>query len=195
MKITLRKAASLQAEATRILQQNKSDIWRTIVKPTQAPDQMAYIALIDDRRSDAEAKFRDRENLISAIYEIREKVGEANQTTGVNALLVEQAKITMLLDEVPVGADPFGMSVEATPPFVEVKSNLDRAQNPNNHYADSNVTVSLLDDEKISSLKVWQSELTRRRQTIKDELLRINMICDITLSDRAADILTKVNLI
>jgi hypothetical protein len=193
MEITLRKAAALQLAIGEALKELPLDTALTVSIYDQDPE--AKLAAKASAWSNAMAR---RAGLLDALYGVRVRVGAANQSAGVNDRLAELARLerdiqlyTQLSRNEPREAADI------------LKARTDRLRSrepaPTGRFGGAElqetVQAGLFGQEEIDGFRSELRRLTRRRQSLKDELLELNAATRIGLDPAIVATLEKEELI
>lgn len=188
MKITLRKANAIQAAINSAIGDMREET-QVSVNEFQTPAEE-----IEKARTAFWEFVGERGLMIDALYEIRNKVAEANATAGVNALLGEVAKVERNLNfydsysDQPVMADQKVIDGQ----HEKLKT---RPVDAQSRYAPSTLTVSIFNDMEVKGFRAEAGKLKKERNAMKDKLLELNVSTKIELSEEAVAILSKFNIV
>lgn len=191
MKINLRKADTLQHEIKAALRAIPMPV---SIKVTEFED--GETAIASAKKAAQEGRQR-REGLLSAQYEIRRKVGEANAEIGIGDELSRLAEIDdhigMLRGLVVVEArrlDPEVISGK----LEKIKA---APADGGGIYgrSDDTVTTGIFDKSEIGVFEAEIAALRREHREIKDSLLGKNVSTTITLSVETNAILEKAGIL
>ena len=187
MKITLRKASVLQNAINDALKQIdiKSEV--ALTEFHQPEDEIARAA------TEARTNIQRRELLNHALYNIRQRVAEANNSAGVNRNLTEVAALEKQIQfytglagkEVRQSADVLAGKLRK---IAESKS--ERLYGYND-----TVNSGVFTAEDIAGFKKTVSDLKKSKQQIQDTILELNVRTEITLSDETVATLQAEGLI
>ncbi len=194
MEISLRKAAALQLALSEALKQLRLGTTLTLSIYEEAPE--ARIAAEADAWR---ATLTRREALLDALYAIRTRVGAANQTAGVDDRLAELARLEK-------DAQLYGTLAQAEPreaPEI-LKARTDRLRTreaaPVGRFGGvqempETVQVGLFGADRIEAFRSELRRISRRRQTLKDELMELNAATRISLDPTTVATLRAEELI
>jgi len=194
MEISLRKANALQLAIGEALKGLKLDT--TLMLSIYEPDAEACI----EQASLAWEKARStRGRLYNALYEIRRKVGAANDAAGIDTHLTEIARLEK-------DAHFLGQMAAATPRESRevlagrIQRLKTREDTPSPRYGSSQalqevVSVSLFEADEIEVFTAELRQVKRRKQALQDTLLELNARTTITLSDEAETVLRSQDLL
>ena len=187
MKLTLRKANAVQTainEATKAL---STDTMVTLNEFQTIPEQIQTV------RDQFWKNSETRVGLLTALYEIREKVAQANASAGINDLLTSVAYLekqisynTMLAAK----GSQTAMEVLAG----QVNRNAE-AKDDAYGYNRRDVTTSIFTDVEIEGFKRSAANFKREKQKLQDTLLELNVQTEIVLDDSTADFLKRADIL
>lgn len=193
MEISLRKAAALQLAINEAIKELPLDAALTLSIYDQDPE--TRISTKAATWADAMAR---RAGLLDVLYDVRIRMGTANQSTGINDRLAELARLerdvqlyTQLSRNEPREAADI------------LKARTDRLRSrepaPTSRFGGTElqetVQVGLFGQEEIDGFRSELRRLTRRRQQLKDELLELNATTRIGLDPEIVATLQKEELI
>lgn len=194
MEISLRKAAALQLSITEALSTLRMDATLTVSIYEEAPEERI--------RAQAQAwsqALDRRTGLLDALYDIRTRLGEANQSFGVNRILAEHARIER---DVQLYVKLSQLDPREAPEILKARMERMRTREPAptsrfGGAADPQETlqVGLFDHDEIEGFSSELRRLKRLRQKIKDELVELNAASRISLHADTVSILTNEELI
>jgi len=191
MKISLRKANTIQELVGEILQQS-------LESPTNL-DVMAIDEWKDELRFARKtflSEMATRAQLVSARYEVRKLISEENAKQGVTTLLATLAETDTMINLMK--RNVVDRTVSDKYDVVEKKRERKIAllDKEGLHYNRSDTyDVSIIDAETIKTYKETVKVLKRKRQRITDELLEKNIRSEIELPRWAVDLLREHGLI
>ena len=187
MKLTLRKANAVQTainEATKAL---STDTMVTLNEFQTIPEQIQTV------RDQFWKNSETRVGLLTALYEIRKKVAQANASAGINDLLTSVAYLekqisynTMLAGK----GSQTAMEVLAG----QVNRNAE-AKDDAYSYTRRDVVTSIFTDAEIEGFKRSAANFKREKQKLQDTLLELNVQTEIVLDDSTADFLKRVDIL
>jgi len=179
MEINLRKANAIQAEIRRAFSAVETKNTVTVTEFTQE-----VAGEINGASVMYQLGLQRKEQLNTALYNIRKSVAEANATAGINVLLTEVQRIEAIM---AVFSNVATQTVAK--PLDELNARLEKMRNaPNENrmglYADryNNVEASVVTAEVVANAKEKVKELRRQRQNLQDKLLALNVNTLITIS-------------
>jgi hypothetical protein len=191
MKISLRKANTIQELVGEILQQ-----------PLESPTNLDVMA-IDEWKDELRfarktflSEMATRAQLVSARYEVRKLISEENAKQGVTTLLATLAETDTMINLMK--RNVVDRTVSDKYDVVEKKRERKIAllDKEGLHYNRSDTyDVSIIDAETIKTYKETVKVLKRKRQRITDELLEKNIRSEIELPRWAVDLLREHGLI
>jgi hypothetical protein len=192
MDISLRKAAALQVSIAEALKALKLD--PSVSVSIHDPDVQGRIEAASDAFQAALAR---RKALLDALYDIRKKVAEANQSAGVSDLLAHAARvekdIQSLSDLASVNTRESSGIISAR--IERMKTREDAPQTRFTGVPQDEIRVSLLDEAGKAGFERELRALKRTRQGLKDLLLEANARAEIRLSGATVEILQAEELV
>ena len=191
MKISLRKANTIQELVGEILQQ-----------PLESPTNLDVMA-IDEWKDELRfarktflSEMATRTQLVSARYEVRKLISEENAKQGVTSLLATLAETDTMINLMK--RNVVDQTVSDKYDVVEKKRErkITLLDKEGMHvYRSDTFDVSIIDAETIKTYKEKVKVLKRKRQRINDELLEKNIRSEIELPSWAVDLLREHGLI
>lgn len=193
MDISLRKANALQLAINDALKGLKLDA--TLTLSIYEPDAEVTVS----GALAAWEKARDaRANLFDALYEIRRKVGVANDAAGIDALLAEIARLekdAQFLSGL-AGLTPRESREVLSGRIHRLKTREDSSGPRFGAQAlQETVSVSIFEAEAIEGFKAELRQVKRRKQALQDELLELNARTTIHLTEEAVAVLRAEDLL
>ena len=190
MNITLRKANAIQ---NNILDTMKGIKVELVVQLNEFQDPETVIKAANDQ---AVANDQRRAQLLTAYYNIRGLVGQANSASGIDLLLTKAAFIDKRIAQV----EEMSKSDPMASPEV-IKGKLDKIKNDKSDsrrsiygYGDTVATGVLVQDQ-VDKLKKQVQDLKKSKQKINDEVLELNIKTEIPLSDETVATLQAEGLL
>ena len=187
MKISLRKAKVVQAN---ILEMMESLRYVLSVEINAFQDTHA---LIQQAYTETMATDKRRNELTVAIYEIRDLVGAANSSSGIDALLTQLAFIDRRIRQI----NDLANAAEILPPEI-LAGRIERAKSAKEDYSyrSSNESATgIFTREQLQQFKAEITRLKRQRQRLNDRLLHLNMTTEITLKDETVALLKSEDIL
>jgi hypothetical protein len=190
MNITLRKASAIQntildaikaIKVTHTVELNEFQNPETEIK--RANDELVK----NDQR---------RASLLTAYYNIRGLVAQANSSAGIDLLLTKAAFIDKRVGQVEELAGATAMTDLAviTGKIEKLKARPADARASIYGYNDT-VSTSVLAQAQVDQAKKQISDLKKQKQKINDEVLELNIKTEIPLSDEIANVLAQEGLV
>ena len=189
--INLRKASALQNNINERLRE--LDVVAMVnITPFEAVDTVLTEALAKLKESD-----RRRESLLIALYAIRDKVAQANISSGLSTKLTTVAFIDKRQSQLEqiVGAGERIKDNVLNGKLAAMKSRTEAMDVSRYGYGSDSVSTSVLDAVTIDEMKGFIQSLKRDKQAIKDEILELNMTTKIVLSDSDSTVLVQEGLL
>jgi hypothetical protein len=191
MQINLRKANAIQHEIRAALKGMRRDVRISVTEFEDAGKAIdKALAAYDDSLAKSEA-------LTTALFEIRGKVGSANETGGINAALTRVAEIGELISlYTPATAD----SAQCLDDMVlagKVAKLKEQPKDSSGYYGRGEETVQtgIFDETALKAAKTRIATLKREKRDLQDQLLAMNVKVTITLSDAAVAALTEEGIL
>lgn len=193
MEITLRKAAALQLAIGEALKELPLDTALTVSIYDQDPE-----AKLAAKVSAWEGAMKRRAGLLDALYGIRVGMGAANQAIGVGDRLAELARLER---DIQLYTQLSRNEPREAADILKAKTDRLRSREPaptgrfGGSELQETVQAGLFGQEEIDGFRSELRRLTRRRQTLKDELLELNASTRIGLDPAIVATLEKEELI
>ena len=187
MKLTLRKANAIQAAINEAIKGLDLDTNVTLNEFEEVKDQ---IQTVRDRFF---ASLNTRNDLVTALYEIRAKVAQANASAGINDMLANVAYAEKVISFNNMLASK-GAQTSLRVLNGQVKKNAE-AKDEGYGYSRRDVATSIFTDYEVEGFKRTAAEYKRTKQRLQDELLELNVQTTIDLTEaniaalKAADII------
>lgn len=180
MEINLRKANAIQAEIRRAI--NAVEVKPTVTVTEFTQD---VAAEVNGASVVYQLGLQRKEQLITALYNIRKSVASANATAGINGILTEVQGIEAVM------AVFSGVATQSVAkPLDELTARLDKMRNAPTDgrmaglYSErfTNVEASVVTTEVVANAKAKVKDLKRQRQALQDKLLTLNVNTLITVT-------------
>lgn len=179
MEINLRKANAIQAEIRKAMNANEASASISVTQYTQNLE-----GTLETAKQDYVAGVKRKVALVTALYNIRKSVAEANATAGINGVLTEVQGIEA---EMTVYSTVAGQTVAKG--LAEIQARLEKIKTaPQDSrsaiYGEryNNVDTSVVEQATIDHAKARVKELKRQRQNLQDKLLALNVNTQITIN-------------
>ena len=174
MKLTLRKANAVQAAINEAIKGLDLDTNVTLNEFEGVQDQIQSV------RDRFFASLNTRKDLVTALYEIRTKVAQANASAGINDMLsgVAQAEKIISFNNMLAGK---GAQTSLRVLNGQVKKNAE-AKDEGYGYSRRDVATSVFTDSEVEGFKRTAAEYKRTKQRLQDELLERNVQTTIELT-------------
>jgi len=187
MKITLRKANTLQNNINEALKQIAVTGEVSLTEFHKPEDEIARV------RAEAQKNIQRRDTLNAALYSIRHRVAEANANAGVDKNLTAVAELEKQIQfytglagkEVRLGADIVAGKLRKV-----AESKSERLYGYND-----TVNTSVWTAEDLAGFKKTVSDLKKSKQQLQDVILETNVRTEIELSDEIVAVLQAEGLI
>ena len=178
MVVNLRKANALQAEIRKAIAGIKLEPNVTITEFTE--DIMAEIIAVG---KEYESRIFRKEKLITALYNIRKSVAQANAKTNINTMLADVECLEQIMAiHSQVSTEPVMKSLtEITARVEKLKST---PAESSRIYGDryNSIETTSLSKETIAAAKTEAKKFKQMRQALQDDLLHLNVTTIITIN-------------
>lgn len=184
--LTLRKANAVQLAIKDLLKSIK------IITTINISEFEDHLVVIRDAQTLCQQEHNRKLKLLTALREIRKLVGAVNSTSGINEKLADVASIDKLIihfDELINSPPHMEFSVIAG------KLNKIKNQTDTNRWADDSVTSGILSLSAINEFKSTVMDLKKEKQILNDEILALNIIQTIQLTEEVETVLKAEKLI
>ena len=187
MKLTLRKANAVQTAINETIKGLDLDTTVTLNEFEEVADQ------IDAVRTRFFAAMETRNNLVTALYEIRTKVAQANASAGINDMLsgVAQAEKIIGFNTMLAGK---GTQTALRVLNGELKKQAE-AGNDRYMYGRDGVSTAIFTDVEVEGFKRIAAEYKRTKQRLQDELLELNVQTTIELTESSVAALKAADIV
>lgn len=187
MKITLRRANSLQEQITKEI--NKIPLVTSVIIDSYR----SFGSQIEPAAFRLGQNLESRENLRKAFYAIRSAVGSANVLSGISDLLTTAAH----LDKTMADYSQLANSSEVLNEDL-VKGKLELQQNRakiSTYSSEDGIPTGILSANLIIEYKTKMQELQKSKISLNDKVLELNIKTEIALADDVVGTLQAFNLI
>ena len=185
MQVSLRKANALQVAINEALKnlEFKADV---NINEFQNPSQE-----LDNALAKFNANVSRRWNLIAALYDIRTKVSEANNTNNIDGLLADLARLEKDL----VFFAPFAKANARTDIKV-IAGKLEKIANrtEDSYYAKAEVETSIFNEDNLTQFRTYVGEFKKKKQALQDKLLEVNVRTTIELASSTVEVLQSEDI-
>ena len=185
MKVTLRKAASLQGEIRNLLSE---DLPRYQIPVNEFTQDVAQE--IAKARAELDSVLVSRAALHKALFEIRQNVAIANAQSGVSDSLAQLALLESTARDLALLTRE-----KAQRPLAETVQRLEKLREGDNVHYSQPVLVSLLTEADLEQCKAELLKTRRKIREIKDQLLALNTTTSTLLSSDTVETLQKAGLL
>jgi NTP pyrophosphatase (non-canonical NTP hydrolase) len=187
MKLTLRKANAVQAAINEMI---KGLDLSTTVTLNEFEDVEEQISAVRDRFQTHSAT---RYKLMMALYEIRNKVAQANASAGINDLL---ADVAYLEKQISYNTMLAGKGAQTSLRVLngQVKK-LSEVKEDGYGYSRRDMTTSIFTEEEIEDFRRTAADFKRQKQSLQDTLLELNVQTEIQLNEETARFLEKADIL
>ena len=187
MKLTLRKANAVQAAINEAIKALDLDTSVTLNEFEGVQDQ------IDAVRARFFAALNTRSDLVTALYEIRAKVAQANASAGINDMLSSVAYSEKIINFNTMLASK-GAQTALRVLNGQVRKVAD-AKDEGYGYSRRDVVTSIFTAEEIENFKRIAADYKRTKQRLQDELLELNVQTTIELTEASVAALKAANIL
>lgn len=189
LKVSLRKANAIQTNINDLL---KSISVKTTVEISEFQEPTAVLQSANDTLMAADVR---RSDLLMALYSIRATMGIANFQCGIGNKLSHLAYIDKRLAQL----DPLIQESAVIKDLHVVSGQLDKIRNRREEHRlyglDSGVTSGVLQLSQVESIRGIIRELKKQKQSLNDEVLHLNVVTEIELTDEVENILKKEGIL
>jgi hypothetical protein len=185
MKLTLRKANAVQAAINEAL---KALDLKTRVELNEFEE-------VEDQIQKSRDRFLEncitRNSLVTALYEIRASVAQANAGAGVNDML---ANVALLEKQISFNNTLAREGAQTALRVLngQVKKNADSKDEY--RYGLREVSTSILTEEEIETFRKNVASFKREKQKLQDRLLELNVQTEIALTETTAEFLKSIDI-
>jgi hypothetical protein len=190
MQISLRKASAIQAEIRKIINAINLNVNTSVTEFTPS---INYA--IKEAKVEFFALVNRKEQLTETLFNIRALVGRANTQAGVNDLLtqIEHINSRIAIREILASSAVSKTIDELTARVDKSKSTNLTAETP--YYRDGFIETTVLNKFDIEAANNKLKELKRTKQDLQDNLLKVNVETNITLSDQDVSTLKEEGIL
>lgn len=191
MEINLRKANAIQAEIRKAIAGVKMDAMLSVTEYTQDVSAELVNAGLAYQQG-----VNRKEQLITALYNIRKSVASANGTAGINAVLTD----VEALDQIMAVHSQVAAQTVAKP-LHEITARIEKMKltptNESRIYGDryNSVDTTVVSLGTIDVAKSKVKELKRQKQTLQDKLLSLNVNTLITITGADETVLKEEGIL
>ena len=194
MQVNLRKANAIQSEIRKAISAVKTDVNFSVTEFT-----VSIVDAMEAAQKDFLAAVKRKEDLNTALFDIRAAVGRANAQAGIGDLLADVERIDGKMNVISVVAN-----AQAAKSFDEVRARVEKLKTvsagENSRlalYGDrySNVETSVVAQGVIDTFKAEVKNLKRAKQDLQDKLLNLNVGTTITLSADTVKVLKEEGIL
>jgi len=187
MKLTLRKANAVQHSINEMIKSLDLNTTVTLNEFVEVNDQ---IQAVRDRFWTHAAT---RNKLMLSLYEIRQKVANANAAAGINDMLAEVAHLEKQIGHNTMLAGK-GVQTALVVLNGQLKKQAD-AKDDAYAYSRRDVTTSIFSEAEVETFRREAAEGKRQKQKLQDELLELNVQTEIELEEGTALFLEKADIL
>lgn len=185
MEINLRRANALQISLTNQLKKLEPT---ARVSLTEFHDAGRFL---DESREKFLAQVRNSDELISAIYNLRNLISQTNSQAGVDYILTEIAGV-----EKHISLYEGLLKNPVQEPIHIIRGRLEKLANPaQTHYGRDEIESTVLLAEDVAEFESKLGQLVRQRQSLQDQLLEINVRTKVELTALLISVLNKYSLL
>lgn len=186
MKLTLRKANVIQTAINEMIKNLNS---ATVVQLNEFEDVSEQIQVARNRFFIQAAT---RNKLIMSLYEIRQKVAQANAEVGINDQLAQIAYL-----EKQISYNNMLVNAGCQTPNRVLNGQLKKLAEikEDNYYSRRDVSTSIFSEEEIEDFKRAAADFKRQKQRLQDDLLELNVQTEIEIDEDTATFLEKADIL
>lgn len=190
MELNLRKARKLEAKIQTYVDAMSLS---PAVKVRIMADADERSLVLHDERAKYVNDLEVQKSLINTRFGIRQAISEANQATGINALINRRENLQALLAKTTTGVDALD-EAEANDMVSARKAKLEKG---NDSYGDPSVTLTLpvTTKEDVKLFKAYDSYLKKSLEDIEDQLSQKNLGAKISLTENMVVLLQSAGLL
>jgi hypothetical protein len=194
MQVNLRKANAIQSEIRKAITGVKTDVNVSVTEYT-----VSIVDALQKAENDFLAAVKRKDELNTALFDIRAAVGRANAQAGIGDLLAEVERIDGKLSTVGVVAN-----AQVAKSFDEILARVEKFKTANAGdnsrlalYGDryNTVETSVVTQAVIDTFKAEVKTLKRAKQDLQDKLLNLNVGTTITLSADTVRVLKEEGIL
>lgn len=195
MKLTLRAARKLETKITKAMEETPVSMAAKVRVSASATEVEQEL---DTAKSRVKAELEERLKLVEIKYTIRQKIAEANHSSGVNELVTKKVMAEQKVANIKaiIGTTP-RMSKEELGDTLRL-GQTKLAQGSTSRYGeDASVTTSLsiFTQSDLDSYKKEKVTLSKEIENIEDKLTELNASVKIEVDDESVKLLQKHNLV
>jgi hypothetical protein len=188
MKLTLRKANAVQHSINEMI---KSLDLSTNVSLNEFVDVKDQIQTVRDRFWTHAAT---RNKLVLSLYEIRQKVANANAAAGINDMLAEVAHLEKQIGHNTMLAGK-GVQTALVVLNGQLKKQADAKEDAYGYNSRRDVTTSIFSEAEVETFRREAADGKRQKQKLQDALLELNVQTEIELEEGTALFLEKADIL
>lgn len=186
MKITLRKANAVQAAINEAV---KGLDLSTRVTLNEFEEVKGQIQVARDRFWE---NCNTRNSLVTALYEIRASVAQANAAAGVNDML---ANVAYLEKQISVNNSLAREGAQTALRVLNGQVKKNAESKDEYRYGVREVSTSIFTEEEIETFRKNVASFKREKQKLQDRLLELNIQTEIALAETTAEFLKSVDIL
>ena len=194
MQVNLRKANAIQSEVRKAISNVKTDVNTTVTEFT-----VSIVDAMVKAQDEFLSAVKRKEQLNTALFDIRAAVGRANAQAGIGDLLAEVERIDGKMNIISVVANATASKSfdELLARVNKLKANATGDNARLSLYGDrySNVETTVVDQATIDAAKAEVKALKRAKQDLQDKLLNVNVGTTITLSEDTVKVLKEEGIL
>ena len=193
MQVNLRKAAAIQSEISSTLREIEVSPYLIFEDRDRVVEEMT------EKTQEWKTNLLRKQTLNAVLYSIREKVGNANITSGVSKLLTEERRINADMHWLEAILDKCkGEKYYSADEIVSKLEQLEKkSEDRENYFLRRGLAVSsiLVTREELAEYRKEMSGLKKQLRKINDSLLELNISTEISLSDKEVTVLETEDLL
>lgn len=193
MQVNLRKAAAIQSEISSALREIE-------VSPYEVfEDKERVVEEVAEKTQEWKTNLLRKQTLNAVLYSMRDKVGQANISSGVSKLLTEERRINADMHWLEAILDKCkGEKYYSADEIVSKLEQLEKKSEDRENYFSrrgSAVSSILVTKEELAEYRKEMSVLKKQLRKINDSLLELNISTEISLSDKEVTVLETEDLL
>jgi len=189
VKISLRKANAIQVNINDLL---KNITVKPVIEISEFVDPVATLQAANDSLMAADVR---RSDLLMALYSIRATMGIANFQCGIGNKLSHLAYIDKRLAQL----DTLVSEQAQMKDLAIITGQLEKIRNRREEHRlygyDNTVSSGVLQAVQMDSIRGIMRELKKQKQSLNDEVLHLNVVTEIELTDEVENILKKEGIL
>lgn len=195
MKLTLRSARKLETKISKHLEETPVNMGAKVRVNANVDE---VISALDAAQKKAKDEIADRAKMVEIKYDIRQKIADANHTSGINALITDKVKCEQKVSQIKsiVGMAPRLSKEEITDTLRLGQTKLaNGSQGRYGEEAGVSTTLSVFTQQELDAYKKERVTASKQIESIDDKLTELNASTKIELSEDSVRLLQKYDLV